>query len=255
MWGKWSGGGFLVWLVGLVSSVSWGLSEIPWMSGNIADGKLTLARFERLIEIAAQELEGKAFRFFADARDFNHGHVVLEKIGNTLYPRAILYHTQEDAFDSYWLLDDQTYTYLDQTARNWIQWLDEDPDLDGRTIVNARDYLDPEVQRREPYFDTVRLPEPGHHYTIHTQHLDSRLLKFNSYGMFQFMFAPAGCHEKFDSWGESGPLTIRIAKDRVVCIKLTGTHMITENKIFSKRSVGEATPPVMAQAPAAPSGR
>ena len=89
---------------------------------------LSKARLQSLLQSFVDTGYGRYFRHIGDERDFDHGHLLLN--ARTLSPVAILYHTQELAHDA----ASADYSYLDASARNWIQW------LDGRGIVNASLY-------------------------------------------------------------------------------------------------------------------
>lgn len=155
--------------------------------------EFTLKRIETLLNRFSDETYGKAFRYVGVEEDFFHGHVLFERKlhegKELLHPRAILYHTQEEAHKAHWEKTvDPKYDYLNVTTRNWIQWLSENPQEDGLRIENARAYLD--VAQKDPnqFFDKGAEPKKELHYTIHAKNLDSTKLGFVLAGELQFEF-------------------------------------------------------------------
>lgn len=76
-----------------------------------------LSRIESLITNFSNETYGKAFRYLGVEEDYFHGHLLFEKKEVEgifyLFPRAILYHTQEDAYKAHWEKSiDPKYDYL-----------------------------------------------------------------------------------------------------------------------------------------------
>ena len=111
-------------------------SDLVYASYNLPR-VMSIARMERLLQQMADVTYQVGFRFIGDAMDFDHGHLLYEQREvdgvKRLFPRAILYHTQEHAYSVRWRGEgDAKYDYLEVTNRNWIQWLDGDPRLDGR---------------------------------------------------------------------------------------------------------------------------
>ena len=88
--------------------------------------EFTRERFEGLLQRFADEVHLKGFRCIGEYDDLFHGHILFTK--NNPRAAALLYHTQEGAFD--------TRDYLDPAARNWIQWLDSE-----KPIENANKYV------------------------------------------------------------------------------------------------------------------
>ena len=88
--------------------------------------EFTRERFEGLLQRFADQVQSKGFRCIGDLDYLYHGHILFTKDN----PRAtaLLYHTQEGAFE--------TRDYLDPAARNWIQWLDAE-----KAAENAEKYV------------------------------------------------------------------------------------------------------------------
>lgn len=157
--------------------------------------------------------------------DFFHGHVLFEKKqqdGRTLlFPRAILYHTQEDAHKAHWEKSvDPKYDYLDVTTRNWIQWLSDDPREDGARIHNARDYLD--ISQKDPaqFFNQSSGPQKELHYTIHAKNLDAQKLGFVLAGELQFEFYS---NSQPSPYGDDHLLTVQVSNEEVSLRAFTNT--------------------------------
>lgn len=161
----------------------------PWKLPN----QFSTDRLETLLNRFSQQTYGKAFRFIGVEEDFFHGHVLFERTLHEgqmrLQPRAILYHTQEDAHKAHWEGSvDEKYDYLNITTRNWIQWLSDETSQDGMRIENAREYLD--VTQKDPtqFFNEHSEPQKELHYTIHAKNLASNKLGFELAGELQFEF-------------------------------------------------------------------
>jgi len=155
--------------------------------------ELSLERIENLLSLFCEQTKGVAFRTIGVEEDFFHGHVLFEKKEHAgrvaLFPRAILYHTQEEAHKAHWEKSiDLQFDYINITTRNWIQWLDDDPAQDGMAIENARLYLDEKQKDPTPFFDEKAEPQKNHHYTIHAKNLDSLKTGFVLAGELQFEF-------------------------------------------------------------------
>jgi hypothetical protein len=168
---------------------------------------------------------GEAFQFIGVEEDFFHGHILFEKKlqdGRTLLaPRAVLYHTQEEAHKAHWEKSvDPKYDYLNVTTRNWIQWLSDDPSEDGRKIENARDYLDHTQKDPTQFFDEASGPQKELHYTIHAKNLDAKKLGFVLAGELQFEFYS---NAQPSLYGEDHQLTVQIADEAVSLRAFTNT--------------------------------
>lgn len=171
------------------------LSEEGQMLSSIwkLPNQFTEERLGSLLNKFTQETYLKAFRFIGVEEDFFHGHVLFERKLQEgqmlLLPRAILYHTQEDAHKAHWEKSiDSKYDYLNVTTRNWIQWLSDDENQDGIIIENARDYLDSSQKDPAPFFNENGEPQESNHYTIHAKNLDTNKLGFVLAGELQFEF-------------------------------------------------------------------
>lgn len=187
-------------------------------------------RLEKLLQIFVKRTEGKAFRYLGVSEDFFHGHVLFEARGEggsrRLYPRAILYHTQEEAYSAHWRDLDKKYDYVDVAARNWIQWLSDDPTDDGEPVENARRYLD--TRRKDPrQFETdLAAPQEGLHYTIHSYEVDGRKLGFEVFGELQYEFYEDDCAEpRGDVYRlRRGPVRIHLFGGKEACLSFA-THV------------------------------
>jgi len=184
-----------------------------------------LKRVESLLNHFCEETQGKAFRYIGVEEDFFHGHVLFEKKNiegkETLFPRAILYHTQEEAHKAHWLNTiDPKYDYLNITTRNWIQWLHDDHNLDGGRIENAREYLDFQQKDPNPFFDESSEPQKNHHYTIHAKNLDPGKLGFKLAGELQFEFYR---DMKSSPYGEDRTVRIILGEEEILLHLFTHT--------------------------------
>lgn len=182
------------------------------------------ARIESLLQRMTAVTHGVGFRFVGDPNDFDHGHLLYEQRGGKgdarLFPRAILYHTQEHAYSARWRTGvDSRYDYLEVTTRNWIQWLDGDPKLDGVRVINAREYLDVTQKDPAPFFFEGAAPEKGQHYTIHSHNLDRRKLGFALDGSTQFRFEAMDCEGRVSDAYRRGPVRVEVAGESV-CLAL-----------------------------------
>lgn len=198
---------------------------------------LPAKRFESLIQKAVTKLHGKAFQYLGVDEDFFHGHMLYEAVGTgegrEYFPRAILYHTQEEAHKAHWEgTIDRKYDYVSVTKRNWIQWLNDDPKLDGTDIRNAREYLDQTTplkpadvlkKNRIQFFDETLAPKVEWHYTIHSRNLDPAKLGFDLGGELQFTFydQPCGTVPSEEYYAPKGPITIDLPDGQEICLGLS----------------------------------
>jgi hypothetical protein len=187
--------------------------------------QFTQKRLESLLNQFSKATHGEAFQFIGVEEDFFHGHILFEKKlqdGRTLLaPRAVLYHTQEEAHKAHWEKSvDPKYDYLNVTTRNWIQWLSDDPSEDGRKIENARDYLDHTQKDPTQFFDEASGPQKELHYTIHAKNLDAKKLGFVLAGELQFEFYS---NAQPSLYGEDHQLTVQIADEAVSLRAFTNT--------------------------------
>jgi hypothetical protein len=145
------------------------------------------SRLQNLLSRFSEQIQNVGFRHFGDEADFNHGHILFAE---NLTPVAILYHTQEHAFD--WSRKDPggIYDYIDRQGRNWIQWLADEPDLDGLRIENAMNYL------REG-------AAPNENYTIYSFQLDPQRVGYSLIENVEFKFSPLDCGEEFPKFYSS----------------------------------------------------
>jgi len=189
--------------------------------------QFTLERVGTLLNQFSKETYQKAFRFIGVEQDFFHGHVLFERTlvdGKLqLNPRAILYHTQEDAHKAHWEKSIvPKYDYLNVTTRNWIQWLSEDPAEDGQKIENARDYLDVTQKDPSPFFDEHLEPQKDLHYTIHAKNLDSSKLGFKLAGELQFEFYSG----ENSPYGEERQIRVNLLEQEISLKVFTNTYYI-----------------------------
>jgi len=155
--------------------------------------QFSLKRVQSLLNEFTQSTYSRAFRFIGVEEDFFHGHILFERKLHEgqllLHPRAILYHTQEEAHKAHWekTIDSQ-FDYIEVTGRNWIQWLSDEALVDGKKIENARGYLDFSQKDPAQFFKEGAAPQQELHYTIHAKNLDSKKLGFQLAGEMQFEF-------------------------------------------------------------------
>jgi hypothetical protein len=190
--------------------------------------ELTEARLERLLGEVVDRIHGVGFRYLGVSADFDHGHLLFEAVGTgearALYPRAILYHTQEHAHAAHWKEDgEKKFDYLDVTTRNWIQWLSDDPKEDGRDLRNARVYLDATQKDPTQFFDETLAPKKEWHYTIHSRNLDAKKIGFELAGELQFEFYEASCteHLQIEYDQSRGPIRVNVPGQKELCLRLT----------------------------------
>jgi hypothetical protein len=195
-----------------------------------------LSRIQTLITKFSNETYGKAFRYLGVEADYFHGHLLFERkeVEGTLYlfPCAILYHTQEEAHKAHWEKSiDPKYDYLNVTTRNWIQWLSDEENEDGKIIENARKYLD--IAQKDPAQFEIEMAEPNSklHYTIHAKNLDNAKLGFKLAGELQFEFHQS--EEKpeeiaVEYLSSRGPIIVDLPNGERVNLKLTTQTMFIE---------------------------
>lgn len=90
------------------------------------------AHLQNILQTFVDNVYGKGFRYFGDEADFDHGHIVFRREGDTVKPWFILYHTQENASQH---VEGTKYGYLNKDGRNWIQWIQ-----DYSKVQNAINY-------------------------------------------------------------------------------------------------------------------
>jgi hypothetical protein len=195
---------------------------------------------QKLLNQAAQAISGKGFRYLGDKNDFFHGHLIFEKRReggeSVFYPRAILYHTQEEAYGAHWGQKgiSPDYDYVDVTARNWIQWLSDSPNEDGSRIENARYYLDVTKKDARQFYSSLP-PQKEWHYTIHSHQLDNNLLGFVAHSALQFEFYLSNCEEFLES-SYRGPIVISSQNEADRCLKIFGGAAYVEHDLFEKKN-------------------
>jgi len=199
-------------------------------------GEFSESRIEKLLQKLCDETYEKGFKYLGVEEDLFHGHILFERKEHngipTLFPRAILYHTQEEAHKAHWEKSiDSKFDYLNVANRNWIQWLSDDPKDDGYFIENAKKYLD--VTKKEPAQFEIDFAEPQEkwHYTIHASNLDGKKLGFTLAGELQFEFKEAS-QSAPDIYGNSlgvkGPITVQLPQTSSVTLNLSTTTMFIE---------------------------
>ncbi|MFM8268661.1 MAG: hypothetical protein ACKN9V_00600 [Pseudomonadota bacterium] len=200
----------------------------PWK----LPSQFTLARIEKLLNRYSQEAFDKAFRFIGVEEDFFHGHVLFERKSvngeQLLHPRAILYHTQEEAYKAHWEKSiDPKYDYLNVTTRNWIQWLSDDASQDGVKVENAREYLDVSKKTPSQFYDDQVEPQRDLHYTIHAKNLDSKKLGFELAGELQFEFFAI----KDSPYSNERQIEIKLLEESVSLNLFTNTMYIERGRL------------------------
>ena len=195
-----------------------------------------VSRIESLITKFSNETYGKAFRYLGVEEDYFHGHLIFERKEiegiSYLFPRAILYHTQEDAYKAHWEKSiDPKYDYLNVTTRNWIQWLSDEEKEDGLLIENARKYVD--GSKKDPAQFETEMAEPNSklHYTIHATNLDNKKLGFKLAGELQFEFHRTDENPEattHGSLGAQGPIEVVLPNGESIKLKLTTNTMFIE---------------------------
>lgn len=198
--------------------------------------ELSEARIEYLLQTLSDEIFDKGFRYIGVEEDLFHGHLLFERIHNngesTLYPRAILYHTQEEAHKAHWEKTiDPKYDYLNVANRNWIQWLSDDANEDGRLIENAKKYVD--ATKKDPaQFETdFAEPQEKLHYTIHASNLDPQKLGFVLAGELQFefeIFDEKRVEPYPDYMGVKGPIHVDLPGQNTTKLNLSTRTMFLE---------------------------
>lgn len=143
---------------------------------------LSKEEFRSLIQEATDAMYLKGFRYLGDPRDFDHGHLLysddLPSNPDAMPPVvALLYHTQENAFDYHLNDPGSRFDYVDPWARNWVQW------VDSKKVANAKDYVPKDLD-----YDYEL-----NHFTIHEFMLDSGLLNLRLSKKYskQFLFSDA----------------------------------------------------------------
>ncbi len=182
----------------------------------------TDARLATLITRMAHATYGIGFRYLGVEPDWFHGHLIYEEVGEgadkQVRPRAILYHTQEDAHEHQWnRTPDSPYKYLNHANRNWIQWLTDSWEDDGLRIENARAYVN--AHKKNPAVFLHEKPVKGERYTIHSRWLDDEKLGFRKLGEVQFEFH-AICHEPVDPFYRRGPIRVKLPNGQEYCLVL-----------------------------------
>lgn len=144
---------------------------------------LDKARVQSLLQSFVDVGYGRSFRHLGDPRDFDHGHLLLD--ARTGAPVAILYHTQELAYEE----TAPGFGYLDPRGRNWLQW------LDGRGVRNARRYERASYPKSAEWewFVARDLPALRARHTILAKMLDPARLGFTPSPSRQWTFARAPC--------------------------------------------------------------
>lgn len=131
-------------------------------------------RLALLLQKAVDKMYLKGFRYLGDTNDFDHGHILFVLDKSSL-PKAvaILYHTQEQAYDYHEKEPESKYDYLNPNARNWIQWLDM-----PEKVENARQY-ERTVYPFGAEWDSYKaysVPAFKRHFTVHQFMLDPKFL-------------------------------------------------------------------------------
>lgn len=150
-------------------------SDDPLLVLQKYDKSFTKNFLEKMLQKMVNRSYLRGFRYLGDPNDFNHGHILfVEKTSGMIEPVAILYHTQEKAYENHENSPGSKYDYLDRRTRNWIQLLKQD----GR-VENAKRYERMSYNRENllwrSYVDySVRAYRE--HFTIHENMLDPEIL-------------------------------------------------------------------------------
>lgn len=207
-----------IWILGfLVTSVGW--ADFYWKVPPELDEK----RIEKLLQAFTDATHGKAFRYLGVEHDFFHGHILYDADKKA---RAILYHTQEDAYDAHWRgTVDKKFDYVNVTTRNWIQWLDA-----GEKIENARVYQDPRWRPAAQFWDEKAAPQENLHYTIHSHEMDPEKLGFRVVEMMSLNFYEDDCAGPRDDYYRMrrGPIQVRVPKQGEVCLSLSTPYTMVD---------------------------
>lgn len=195
--------------------------------------EFTLPRIEHLLQQVSDQIYGTGFRVIGDHNDWFHGHLLYTADQLTpegrLKPFAILYHTQEEAYPAHWgdgiSYVDPKFDYVDVRTRNWVQWLSDDPALDGKKIVNAREYNNDALQPSAIFFgDNIAVKKQ--HYTIHGKNLDPKKLGVTPVGEMQWEFysGEGQCRPFADETQAKGPIFVRTGVEQH-CLKVVTTSV------------------------------
>lgn len=200
--------------------------------------QFSLQRIEKLITLLSNQTHNIGFRYIGVEEDLFHGHVLFERVGSgdeaKLYPRAILYHTQEEAHKAHWEKSiDNKYDYLNVATRNWIQWLSDDEEKDGDKIENAKIYVDAAKRDPKQFEQDFAAPDIKLHYTIHASNLDNKKLGFILAGELQFEFHLKKTETtvtEYSTLGDKGPISITLPNGETSDLILTTHTMYIERQ-------------------------
>ncbi|MBI3547494.1 MAG: hypothetical protein HY078_00435 [Elusimicrobia bacterium] len=170
------------------------------------------AQFQSLLQKFVDKLYLKAFRHLGDERDFDHGHVLYSNSGA---PAAILYHTQELAYDQPAGSD---YGYLDAEGRNWIQWIDTDSIENASCCVRSK-Y--PETAFWD-WFRFAKLPALLEHHTILDKMLDPERVGAETMESAQWAFRRVACGAA-KTQVDAERISVRLPGREDVCLDLSAT--------------------------------
>ncbi len=202
---------------------------------------ISVARLEALLQKFSDQVYGTGFKYLGVEEDFFHGHMLFEAVGSganrQIFPRVILYHTQEQAYKAHWEKSlDTKYDYLNVTTRNWLQWMNDDPLVDGTIIENARAYYDVSTTKpadrakKDPiqFFDESLPPNLLWHYTVHSANLDQKKLglTFMADLSVDFYNEPCGRVPSEDYYAPKGPITVTLPTGEKVCLGLKTTAFL-----------------------------
>jgi hypothetical protein len=161
----------------------------------------TKDEFQALLQDFVTDQYQKSFRHLGDIKDFHHGHIFYQYDGTSpgsrlapesVFPFAILYHTQEAA--NYYSQKDPggKYDYIDKAKRNWIQFFDPVTKKTQKIVLaNAYAYSPSDLEAHKPI---------SQNYTIHPDMLDPKKFSYGLDIQRQVEFTPTCANERSENF-------------------------------------------------------
>lgn len=176
----------------------------------------TKERLTSLLQKAVDTMYLKGFRYLGDEEDFYHGHILyIKNIDGQMEAVAILYHTQENAYNTHADRPGSKYDYLNRKTRNWIQWL-ADEHVDNASTYKRISYPNTIEWRN---YVKYNLPTFKERYTIHEAMLDPEYLGGEVCRSVQFAFYVfKNSGSKFDP--ESNIIQITLPTQQIILLAL-----------------------------------